>query len=87
MKDKNPIDNMRFYIKSKPNEAVKFKKDQVSQMLPQMFHEKTIRMYCKKNDKESIDLAKTYVEQRYNIYCYIVLNLDVMGHGAANKNI
>ena len=67
MKDKNPIDKMRFYIKSKPNEAVKFKKDQVSQMLPQMFCEKTIRMYCKKIDKESIDLAKTYVEQRYNI--------------------
>lgn len=58
MKNKNPIDKMRFYIKSKPNDPVKITKDQVSRMLPVTFCEKVIRLYCKKLDKENIDLAE-----------------------------
>ena len=58
MKDKNPIDKMRFYIKRNPNKSVEIKKDQVSRMLPITFCEKVIRLYCKKLDKENIDLAE-----------------------------
>lgn len=57
MKDKNPIDRMRFYTKRLPNKAVKVRRDQVSQMLPKTFVEKNIRVYCKKLDSESLDLA------------------------------
>lgn len=57
MGKENPIDKMRFYIKNNPNKAVKVRKDQVSQMLPRTFLEKNIRVYCKKLDKPSLDLA------------------------------
>ena len=30
MKDENPIDHMRFYMKDSPNKAVKVRRDQVS---------------------------------------------------------
>ena len=30
MKEKNPIDNVRFYMKDNPNEPIKVRKDQVS---------------------------------------------------------
>ena len=71
MKDKNPIDKMRFYIKSKPNKAVKVRKDQVSQMLPHTFHEKNIRVYCKKLDQTSLDLALRYTHTLTHIYMFV----------------
>ena len=74
MKDKNPIDKMRFYIKSKPNKAVKVRKDQVSQMLPHTFHEKNIRVYCKKLDQTSLDLALRYTHA--HTYICILLHSD-----------
>ncbi len=55
---KNPIDEMRFYTKQNPNHAVKVRRDQVSQMLPQTFIEKTIRVYSKKMDKPSLRTAR-----------------------------
>ena len=57
MKDKNPIDEMRFYTKDRPNSAVRVRKDQVSQMLPNTFIEKSIRVYCKKLNPEAISTA------------------------------
>ena len=57
MKDKNPVDEMRFYTKQKPTTAFKVRVDQVSQMLPHTFKEKSIRVYCKKLDKDSLKTA------------------------------
>ena len=61
MKDKNPIDEMRFYTKQNPTQAMRVGKDQVSQMLPHTFIEKSMRVYCKKLDKASLKMAKRYI--------------------------
>ncbi|MBN3304911.1 SAMH1 triphosphohydrolase, partial [Amia calva] len=58
MKEKNPINNVRFYCKNDPTKAIKIRKDQVSQLLPEKFAEQLIRVYCKKTDEGSIAAAK-----------------------------
>lgn len=58
MKDENPIDHMRFYMKEDPSKPVKVRKDQVSEMLPQKFTEQSVRVYCKLLDKSSLETAK-----------------------------
>ncbi|XP_036606119.1 deoxynucleoside triphosphate triphosphohydrolase SAMHD1 isoform X4 [Trichosurus vulpecula] len=63
MKEKNPIDNVRFYCKSDRSKAVMITKDQVSQLLPEKFAEQLIRVYCKKTDKQSLDAASKYFVQ------------------------
>uniref|UniRef100_A0A1A7WX25 Deoxynucleoside triphosphate triphosphohydrolase SAMHD1 n=1 Tax=Iconisemion striatum TaxID=60296 RepID=A0A1A7WX25_9TELE len=63
MKEKNPINNMRFYCKSDPNKAIQIYKNQVSKLLPEQFVEQQIRVYCKKTDKESLEAAKKYFVQ------------------------
>uniref|UniRef100_F7CIF8 Deoxynucleoside triphosphate triphosphohydrolase SAMHD1 n=1 Tax=Monodelphis domestica TaxID=13616 RepID=F7CIF8_MONDO len=63
MKEKNPIDNVRFYCKSDRNKAVMITKDQVSQLLPEQFAEQLIRVYCKRTDKQSLDAAGQYFVQ------------------------
>jgi HD superfamily phosphohydrolase len=57
MNEENPMDSVRFYVKNDPNKAVKVRKDQVSQMLPERFAEVHIRVYCRKGDKNSCDSA------------------------------
>lgn len=59
MKEKNPIDHVRFYMKDLPTKAIKVRKDQVSQMLPDTFFEQHIRFFCKKTDDQSILAART----------------------------
>lgn len=58
MKEKNPINNVRFYCKDDPNKAIMIRKSQVSQLLPEKFAEQLIRVYCKKTDEKSLDAAK-----------------------------
>ncbi|XP_055508217.1 deoxynucleoside triphosphate triphosphohydrolase SAMHD1-like [Leucoraja erinacea] len=58
MKEKNPINKMRFYCKSDPNLAIKIRKGQVSQMLPVRFTEQLIQVYCKKTDDQSVQAAQ-----------------------------
>ena len=60
MKSENPIDHVRFYMKEHPFRAVKVRKDQVSQMLPQTFREQDVRVYCKKTDPASVQAARKY---------------------------
>ncbi|KAI3357662.1 hypothetical protein L3Q82_016071 [Scortum barcoo] len=57
--DKDPINNVYFYIKHDYTRASKISKDQVSKLLPICFSEKLIRVYSKKTDKESVEAAKT----------------------------
>uniref|UniRef100_A0A8D0G4C8 Deoxynucleoside triphosphate triphosphohydrolase SAMHD1 n=1 Tax=Sphenodon punctatus TaxID=8508 RepID=A0A8D0G4C8_SPHPU len=63
MKEKNPINSVRFYCKSDPSKAIKISKEQVSRLLPEEFAEQHIRVYCKKTDKESLDVAVKYFIQ------------------------
>ncbi|XP_077982441.1 deoxynucleoside triphosphate triphosphohydrolase SAMHD1-like [Glandiceps talaboti] len=58
MGDENPIDHVRFYSKDNPDQAMKVRKNEVSQMLPEKFAEQHIRVYCKDNDSKKMELAK-----------------------------
>uniref|UniRef100_A0A8C7I2Q3 SAM and HD domain containing deoxynucleoside triphosphate triphosphohydrolase 1 n=1 Tax=Oncorhynchus kisutch TaxID=8019 RepID=A0A8C7I2Q3_ONCKI len=58
MKEKNPINNMRFYCKNTPTKTTRISRDQVSQMLPDQFAEQLIRVYFKKRDEKTVEAAK-----------------------------
>ncbi|XP_029579762.1 deoxynucleoside triphosphate triphosphohydrolase SAMHD1 isoform X1 [Salmo trutta] len=58
MKEKNPINNMRFYCKNTPTKTTQISRDQVSQMLSDRFHEQLIRVYFKKRDEKTVEAAK-----------------------------
>lgn len=58
MKAENPIKNVRFYNKNDVTKAVSLDKQHVSLMLPGVFAEQLIRLYCKKTDHESLTLAR-----------------------------
>uniref|UniRef100_A0A3B3QTT1 HD/PDEase domain-containing protein n=1 Tax=Paramormyrops kingsleyae TaxID=1676925 RepID=A0A3B3QTT1_9TELE len=60
MKEKNPINAMWFYRKNDPDSVFQFKEDEVSELLPKKFSEKVIRVFCKKPDNKSLDVAKMY---------------------------
>ncbi|KAL2103989.1 hypothetical protein ACEWY4_000857 [Coilia grayii] len=60
MKSKNPINNVHFYCKNDPTKAIKIRKNQVSQMLPEKFAEQLIRVYCKRTDERSLEAAQKY---------------------------
>lgn len=63
MKEKNPINNVRFYCKEDPTKAIKICKNQVSKLLPEHFAEQLIRVYCKKTDERTLDAAKKHFVQ------------------------
>ncbi|XP_063951253.1 deoxynucleoside triphosphate triphosphohydrolase SAMHD1-like isoform X1 [Lytechinus pictus] len=58
MGNQNPVDYVRFYSKEDLNKAVKIRKGQVSQMLPENFVEHYIRVYCKHRDSENVAKAE-----------------------------
>ncbi|XP_037628433.1 deoxynucleoside triphosphate triphosphohydrolase SAMHD1-like isoform X2 [Sebastes umbrosus] len=60
MKEKNPIDKMRFYKKEEPNKAFKIPESQKSKLYPKCFSETLIRVYCRKTDDESLKAAKEH---------------------------
>ncbi|KAG7472413.1 hypothetical protein MATL_G00108560 [Megalops atlanticus] len=63
MKEKNPVNNVRFYCKNDPTKAIKIRKNQVSQLLPEKFAEQLIQVYCKKTDEKSLEAARKYFVQ------------------------
>ncbi|KAK2851501.1 hypothetical protein Q5P01_007777 [Channa striata] len=62
MKEKNPINNVRFYCKNDLTKVIQIRKNQVSKFLPEQFAEQLIRVYYKKTD-ESLEAAKKYFVQ------------------------
>ncbi|XP_037832975.1 deoxynucleoside triphosphate triphosphohydrolase SAMHD1 isoform X2 [Kryptolebias marmoratus] len=56
-KEENPIDYVRFFHKDDPTIAVKSNKEG-SKLLPAKFAEQQIRVYCKKKDEDSQNVAK-----------------------------
>ncbi|KAI3357660.1 hypothetical protein L3Q82_016068 [Scortum barcoo] len=63
MKEKDPINNVRFYCKDDPTTAIQIRKNQVSKLLPEQFAEQVIRVYCKKTDDRSLEAAKKHFVQ------------------------
>uniref|UniRef100_A0A7N6A3H3 Deoxynucleoside triphosphate triphosphohydrolase SAMHD1 n=1 Tax=Anabas testudineus TaxID=64144 RepID=A0A7N6A3H3_ANATE len=63
MKEKNPINNVRFYCKSDPTTAIQIRKSQVSKLLPERFAEQLIRVFFKKTDDRSLAAAKKHFIQ------------------------
>jgi len=58
-KSKNPIDYVRFYSKADQDVAKKVKKSHVSRMLPENFSERSIRVFLKRRDEESVAVARS----------------------------
>ena len=52
MKHENPVDKVGFYTKDEPDKPFTVHKDKVSWMLPKVFIEKVIRVYCKDPKKK-----------------------------------
>ncbi|XP_037628428.1 deoxynucleoside triphosphate triphosphohydrolase SAMHD1-like isoform X1 [Sebastes umbrosus] len=63
MKEKDPVNNVRFYCKDDPTKAIQIRKNQVSKLLPERFAEQLIRVYFKKTDDRSLEAAKKHFVQ------------------------
>ncbi|KAF3696974.1 Deoxynucleoside triphosphate triphosphohydrolase SAMHD1 [Channa argus] len=63
MKEKNPINSVRFYCKNDPTKVIQIRKNQVSKLLPEQFAEQLIRVYYKKTDEKSLEAAKKHFVQ------------------------
>ncbi|KAG9261435.1 deoxynucleoside triphosphate triphosphohydrolase SAMHD1-like [Astyanax mexicanus] len=82
MKDKNPIDSLRFYRKCDPNTPIKLSKDEVSYLLPEKFAETKVMLFYKgEEDKEKKDveeLAKREIKHFWN-------DLDIFSSAIKNS--
>nr|XP_039269669.1 deoxynucleoside triphosphate triphosphohydrolase SAMHD1-like [Styela clava] len=56
MHDKNPIDSFKFFSKSDPGKPYHIRKEDVSPMLPDVFEESEIQIYCISDDKVDASL-------------------------------
>lgn len=63
MKEKNPVNNVRFYCKNDLTTAIQIRKNQVSKLLPERFAEQLIRVYFKKPNGGSLETAKKHFVQ------------------------
>uniref|UniRef100_A0A8C6WMN6 Deoxynucleoside triphosphate triphosphohydrolase SAMHD1 n=1 Tax=Neogobius melanostomus TaxID=47308 RepID=A0A8C6WMN6_9GOBI len=63
MKEKNPINSVRFYCKNDLTKAIQIRKNQVSKLLPEHFAEQLIRVYFKKTNDGSLEAAKKHFVQ------------------------
>eukprot|EP00794_Sanderia_malayensis_P018294 gene18294-20117_t len=61
MREADPIDNVIFFTKD--NKPIFIKKEEISEMLPQKFSEKYIRVYCRNAAKKSL------VEEAFSAWC------------------
>lgn len=65
MRNVNPVDHVRFYEKSNPDQAIHVRQNQVSAMLPRTFSEQHIQVYYKKRDAEDAAL----IAQAFQKFC------------------
>lgn len=87
MKDKNPIDFVRFYTKENPNVAIEVKKDEVSDLLPEKFAEQRIRFFCKRDDKKSLKEAEQALTDWCNEKnCTAVIGSQIIATTPVKKN-
>ncbi|XP_016100269.1 deoxynucleoside triphosphate triphosphohydrolase SAMHD1-like [Sinocyclocheilus grahami] len=70
MKEQNPIENVYFYSKRKPNEASAIKDYQLSSLLPKRFNEELVRVYYKRTDGNKEEMKKVEeAEKCFQIWC------------------
>ncbi|XP_075701887.1 deoxynucleoside triphosphate triphosphohydrolase SAMHD1-like [Rhinoderma darwinii] len=62
-KMKNPIDSVWFYRKTDPDKAIKISQKEVSLLLPSIFQENFIRVYCTKENQ------RLYAEDCFRKWC------------------
>ncbi len=55
MGSKNPLENVRVFNKNADDHAFKIEKDQISQMLTNVFEEQVLRVYCREADQNLIE--------------------------------
>lgn len=60
MKDKNPIDCLRFFKKGEPDKPIQLSKDEVSYLLPGKFSEIKVMVFYKGQDKHVVELMKKH---------------------------
>ncbi|XP_044175514.1 deoxynucleoside triphosphate triphosphohydrolase SAMHD1-like [Acropora millepora] len=58
MRDKNPLEELRFYPKNAPDEPIILRKDEVSKMLPEKFSEQSLRVYFRRTEPDCLEKAK-----------------------------
>ncbi len=68
MKDKNPIDHVRFYRKNDPTTAIIVKKEQV-------FYQKHFGVRCPWNEKKRHCGELTIIMLNNTLYSYVILFL------------
>jgi HD superfamily phosphohydrolase len=71
MKDKNPVDNVRFYQQGNPS-PFNIKKEQVSLLIPDTFQEKSVRLYVR-DESNAADAHEAFQKNLKR------LKVDIMG--------
>lgn len=54
MRDQNPVDSFRFFSKSNPTKPYHLRRDDVSEMLPSVFQDKEIEIFCTDGTKVAV---------------------------------
>ncbi|XP_035381839.1 deoxynucleoside triphosphate triphosphohydrolase SAMHD1-like [Electrophorus electricus] len=62
MKDKNPVDSLRFYTKDDPHKPITLSKDEVSYLLHEKFSETKVLLFYRGENKDVEKLAKQNIE-------------------------
>ncbi|XP_067052893.1 deoxynucleoside triphosphate triphosphohydrolase SAMHD1-like isoform X2 [Acropora muricata] len=58
MRDKNPLEELRFYTKNAPDVPIILRKDEVSKMLPEKFSEQSLRVYFRRTELDCLEKPK-----------------------------
>lgn len=69
LKEKNPVDGVHFFTSDRPDRKFKIPKEQVSNLIPDQFLERYIRIYLRDpDDVEKFDGAKAAVRQYLRVH-------------------
>ena len=63
MKDQNPVDRVRFYLRNDEQVGRRLTKDQVSCLVPQHFSEQYVRLYVREDDDGLVHCARQALER------------------------
>ncbi|KAI4892455.1 hypothetical protein NFI96_021960, partial [Prochilodus magdalenae] len=66
MKEKNPIDSLKFYTKDNPDIPIKLSREKVSHLLPAKFSEIKIMLFYKGKNQTVVEQTKKHVDQFWN---------------------
>ena len=80
MKDKNPVENVRFFANWEDTKAFTIPKQRVSMLIPDEFSERYLRIYCRDVDLVCFSLFPTVKQLlilQFRLWMY-KLHLEVM---------